>query len=176
MNHVPAVSLVLLFGSMTVTAQSLVLDNQPVVLNLVQMSSSCPVRISVQHRSGLERLEANQPQSKEIAQYLQVTMSNSKSVDIVGAQITAHGFDAKTRYLPAQLPLTASPDLTKTVDLDLTVKSRGNESTDLRLARFTAVSWIDLDSVTYADGTTWHSSAGKTCHVVPELMRLVGSR
>jgi hypothetical protein len=103
-------------------------------------------------------------------------MSNSRSVDIVAAQITAHGFDAKTRYLPAQFPRTASPGLTKTVNLDLTVKSRGNESTDLRLARFTAVSWIDLDSVTYADGTTWHSSAGKTCHVVPELMRLVGSR
>ena len=37
MNHVPAVSLVLLFGSMTLTAQSLVLDKQPAVLNLVQM-------------------------------------------------------------------------------------------------------------------------------------------
>ena len=176
MNHVPAVSLVLLFGSMTLTAQSLVLDKQPAVLNLVQMSSSCPVRISVQHRSGLERLEANQPQSKEIAQYLQVTMSNSRSLDIVGAQITAHGFDAKTRYLPAQYLRTSSPDLTKTVDLDLTVQSKGNASTDLRLPRFTAVSWIDLDSVTYADGTTWHSSAGKTCHVVPELMRLIGSQ
>jgi hypothetical protein len=155
---------------MTLTAQSLVLDKQPAVLNLVQMSSSCPVEISVQHRSGWERLEANQPQSKEIAQYLQVTMSNSRSLDIVGAQITAHG------YLPAQYLRTSSPDLTKTVDLDLTVQSKGNASTDLRLPRFTAVSWIDLDSVTYADGTTWHSSAGKTCHVVPELMRLVGSR
>ncbi len=175
MNHMPAVSLVLLFGSMTVTAQSL-LDKQPAVLNLVQMSSSCPVGISVQHRSGSERLEAKQPQSKEIAQYLQVTMSNSKSLDIVGAQITAHGFDAKTRYLPAQYPRTSSPDLTKTVDLDLTVQSKGNASTDLRLPRFTAVSWIDLDSVTYADGTTWHSAAGKTCHVVPDLMRLVSSR
>jgi len=177
MNHVPAVSLVLLFGSMAITAQSLVLDGpQRVVLEAVPTGSSCPVGIQVQHRSGSERLQANQPQSKGIAQYLQVTMSNSRSLDIVGAQITAHGFDAKTRYLPAQYSRTSSPGLTKTVDLDLTVKSKGNASTDLRLPRFTAVSWIDLDSVTYADGTTWHSSAGKTCHVVPELMRLVSSR
>jgi hypothetical protein len=105
-----------------------------------------------------------------------VTMSNSRSIDIVGAQITARGFDAKTRYSPAQYPRAASPDLTKTVDFDLTVKSKGNESTDLRLARFTAVTWIDLDSVTYADGSTWHASAGKTCRVVPDLMRLVSTR
>jgi hypothetical protein len=173
MNHMPAVSLALLFGSMTVAAQSVGLGNsQQAVLEVVPTSSGCPIGISVQHGSSPELLKASKPQPPGIAQYLQVTMSNSKSVDIVGAQITAHGFDAKTRYFPAQV---SSPDLTKTSDLDLTVKSKGDGTTGLRLARFTAVSWIDLDSVTYADGTTWHSSVGTTCRVVPGLMRLVSS-
>jgi hypothetical protein len=176
MKHMPVVSLVLLFGSMAVTAQNLGLGNiQTTVLNAVPPSSDCPVGMRVEHGNGDQLLWAKD-RPKGIAQYLQVIMNNSKSVDIVGAQITVHGFAAKTRYLPAQSSPTSSPDLMKTVDLDLTVKSKGDASTDLRLPRFTAVSWIDLDSVSFADGTTWHSSVGKTCHVVPELMRLVSSR
>jgi hypothetical protein len=176
MKHMPVVSLVLLFGSMTAAAQSFGPGSiQTTVLNAVPPSSDCPIGMRVQHGNGDQLLWAKD-RPVGIAQYLQVIMSNSKSVDIVGAKITVYGFAAKTRYIPAQSPRTSSPDLTKTVGLDLMVKSKGGQSTDLRLPHFTAVSWVDLDSVTYADGTTWHSSVGKTCHVVPELMRLVSSR
>jgi hypothetical protein len=30
---------------------------------------------------------------------------------------------------------------------------------------FTAVNFIDLDSVSYGDGTSWHASNGKTCRI-----------
>jgi hypothetical protein len=176
MNRVPAVSLVLLFGSMTVTAQSLVLDRQPAVLNGVPMSSDCPIGMRVEQQgAGEQMLRANSDRPKGIAQQLQVIMSNSSSLGIVGARITAHGFAAKTHSLPAQYPRTGSPELTKTVDLKLTMSS-GSAYSDIRLPGFTAVSVIDLDSVTYADGSTWHSSAGKTCHAVPDRMMLISSR
>jgi hypothetical protein len=176
MNHVPAVSLVLLFGSMTVAAQSLVLNRQPAVLNGVPMSSGCPIGMRVEHGNSEQSLQANGERPTGIAQQLHVVMSNLGSADIVGAQITAHGFAAKTRSLPAQYPHTGSPKLTKTVALKLTMKSEGNAYSDVRLPSFTTVSLIDLDSVTYADGSTWHSSASQTCHAVPELMMLVSSR
>jgi hypothetical protein len=175
MKHVAAVSLALLFGSMTVTAQSLVLNRQQAILNAVPESSDCPIGFKVEHGLSAQTLGASDRQSREIAQQLHVIMSNSGSVDLVGAKITAHGFAAKTRYLPAQSDQTGSAEFTKTVDLRLAAKSNGSAYSDVRLPSFTAVTWIDLDSVTYADGSTWHSSVGKTCHAAPGLM-LISSR
>ena len=43
-------------------------------------------------------------------------------------------------------------------------------STDSRwyawVSGFTAVKFIDLESVTYADGTSWHASNGKPCRIL----------
>jgi hypothetical protein len=38
---------------------------------------------------------------------------------------------------------------------------------------FTSVRWIDLDSITYADGSMWHSSPQRKCQVVPDRFMLV---
>lgn len=48
-------------------------------------------------------------------------------------------------------------------------------STNLWLNRFTAISLIDIKSITYANGLTWHSSAQETCHFAPEGATLIGS-
>jgi hypothetical protein len=171
MKHLPAVTIVLLWGSLTGSAQNFGLGGpQRVVLEAAPTSSGCPIGMRVEQGAGGQVLQADDAQSRGIAQQFRLIMSSLNSVDIVGAQVTAHGFAAKPRYLPAQDAQPGSPDLTKTIDLKPTIKSKGNAYSDVRLPSFTAVSLIDLDSVTYADGSTWHSSAGKTCHVVPGLM------
>jgi hypothetical protein len=67
------------------------------------------------------------------------------------------------------------PDLAKTVDVVLDVKGKSEASSDLSLNRFTAVTSIDLNSITYADGNTWHTPSPEACSITPDLIMLVAS-
>ena len=51
------------------------------------------------------------------------------------------------------------PDLRKTVSIALNVKENDHGSSDLSLHHFTAVAYVDLDSLTYADSATWKASS-----------------
>jgi hypothetical protein len=55
------------------------------------------------------------------------------------------------------------------------VKGMGRASSDLSLNRFTAVTAIDLNSITYKDGATWHASSPGACSTIPDLIMLVAA-
>jgi hypothetical protein len=55
------------------------------------------------------------------------------------------------------------------------VKGNRPITTDLSLSHFTAVTSIDLDSITYADGSTWRSASAGACSVVPDKRMLIAA-
>jgi hypothetical protein len=112
-----------------------------------------------------------------MATLLHLDVNNPSSQDVVGAKFTAHGFSRQWRVLSLSDPSNA-PDLAKTVDVVLDVQGKGNASSDLSLANFTAIlTSIDLDSVTYADGSTWRASSPGTCSIIPSMvMRIASTR
>lgn len=57
----------------------------------------------------------------------------------------------------------------------LDVKGNGHASSDLSLRRFTSVTSVDLNSLTYADGATWQASSPGACSVVPDPLMLVSA-
>jgi hypothetical protein len=90
--------------------------------------------------------------------------------EIVGAEITAHGFSYKRRIIPIS---DATPNIWKTVDVALNVKGNSSASRELSFARFSSIRTFDVNSVTYADGSTWHASSPGACSVAPNgLMRI----
>jgi hypothetical protein len=101
-------------------------------------------------------------------------MTNPSPKEIVSAQITVHGFSDKWRAIPLA-SAKDTPDLRKTVNLVLNVKGKDHVSSDLSLPRFTSVAYVDLDSLTYADGATWKASAPSTCSVSPDPWMLVSA-
>ena len=91
-------------------------------------------------------------------------MTNFLPHEIVNAEITAHGFSDKWRFFPVSAP---TPDLWKTIDVALDVKGNSSASRELSFAHFPAIRTIDVNSVTYADGSTWHASSPGACSVAP---------
>jgi hypothetical protein len=92
--------------------------------------------------------------------------------NIISAQITVHGLTAKGRIAPA----SSNPDdatIAKQVDLALTIAPGRTSSTDMLFKGFTSVRWITLDSLTYANGSTWHPAAHKSCSIVPNRFMAV---
>jgi hypothetical protein len=137
--------------------------------------STCPVGFYAGHSNSLTQLRAQDARPGLISQSLNVRMDNSTRHDIVSAQITVHGLSPHYRLTPANADAAANGDLTKHMQLDLTVDAGRHGDTDLRIYGFTSVQRIDLDSLTYADGTTWTASAERRCSVAPNGMMLVAA-
>ncbi len=143
------------------------------------LGADCPVGLKVNHGPSFLTKETKygpfaSPAPKGQEQRIQLTMTNPSPREIVRAQITVYGFSDKWRAIPLA-SATDSPDLKKTVNLVLNVKGNDHASSDLSLSRFTSVAYVNLDSLTYADGATWKASTPAACSVTPELLMLVSA-
>jgi hypothetical protein len=185
MRHAGAISFALVLGSMTVLAQTSGRTNsqlaetaQLAVLRAMQPSGSCPVDMQAQRQISVQSQAVTTGSSRQAGpfQELHVTFTNSTLAQMVGMRLTVYGFNAKGQLSPAQATASATSTINKTVDLKLTVGPQSQASIDLRLAGFTSVSFINVDSIHYAGGSTWHPSAAHTCRVFPNGMMLISSR
>src|SRR5580698_5239424 len=131
--------------------------------------ANCPVGLQVKHEAGLPagpRVNGK-PLNGEVQPSLQnqsfnLTMTNLSFRDIVSAEMTAHGLSHNWRVILVS-DTDKKPDLAKTVDVALDVKGNGSASHELSFADFAVIRTIDVNSVTYADGSSWHASSPGAC-------------
>jgi hypothetical protein len=138
--------------------------------------SKCPVELQAERSAGLFAYKnvkwgpADEGVSPASQQRLEFTIVNFLPHEIVKAEITVHGFSYKGRFLSLANP---TPDLAKTLPVALEVKGNSSASRELSFDHFSTIKTIDLNAITYADGSTWHASSPGACSVAPSLvMRL----
>jgi hypothetical protein len=155
----------------------------------------CPVSMRAQHGSGgglrftRELRSPDRPGNaqNEIAQRIHLSLGSARGpARVTSARVTVRGTGAKWRTVPTALgmdnSMDSSSDLRKTINITFrpgqsaSVDDNEGTSTDMVLAGFTSVQSITLDSLTYADGSIWTSSAGRTCRVIPDPLMLVDNR
>jgi hypothetical protein len=90
------------------------------------------------------------------------------------AEITVHGFGHHGRIIGSLL--TPTPSSAKTLAVALDVKGYGSASRELSFAHFSAIQTIDVNSVTYADGSTCHASSAGACSVAPSLFMRISAQ
>lgn len=141
------------------------------------LGSNCPVELRAQPAGGGSMAYANGPQ-KDLAYTSRVHLifGNRKSREIVAVRVTVRGLAPWTRVVPVDSGSKDSHQMAKTVDLKLNVATGKNGEGDVTLKSFASITRVDLESVEYADGTSWKASAMQSCHIVPDLFMLVSSR
>lgn len=184
MKPISILPLAIVLTTTTAIAQNTVLLRSPQATPSVLVpprtpGADCPVGLKVNHGPSLLKRDTNygpfaSPAPKVQEQTIQLTMTNNSPKEIVSAQITVYGFSDKWRAIPLA-GAKDSPDLRKTVNLVLNVKGNDHASSDLSLRRFTSVAYVDLDSLTYADGATWRASSPAACSVTPDPFMLVSA-
>jgi hypothetical protein len=97
---------------------------------------------------------------------------------IVSASVTVRGSNGKEHMqrldaLPGQDRDSESGSIKRTLNVDLGNWGEPGVSGDFRLPGFTSASRVDLESVTYEDGSTWKLSGGESCWVSPDPMMLI---
>ena len=141
--------------------------------------AKCPVGLRVERSGGnFEYKNAKAVPADDVApfseQRFDFKMTNFSPHEIVNAEITAHGFGHDGRIVGPLL--TPTPNLAKTLAVALDVKGNSSASRDLSFARFSAIRTIQVNSVTYADGSTWHAPSPGACSVAPSPIMQVSAQ
>jgi hypothetical protein len=180
MTRATAVSCIIVLGSVVLAAQTgsqKTTDNKQnqVQATVIQVAppASCPVSLYARQAPGGERMMVNGVPVKASAQKLHLIVTSPNSKRVVAANVTVHGFANKGRVV--QTMSTQDPsDAAKTFDVSFPAGPR-EISTDLAVPGFSGVSVIDLNSVTYSDGSTWKLTVGSACSSRIDPMMLISS-
>ncbi|MFZ0746620.1 MAG: hypothetical protein WAM85_19590 [Terracidiphilus sp.] len=176
---VPALLLVL--GSLALPAQDASKAQKQLnfVVIPVPLGSACPVGMYARHESGLHaRVQVNGKATADTPGLpFVLTLTDPRPGQITKATVTIHGVSGKWQFIPTNTARDGSADVTKTINL---VFAGGDEeksaSAALIAPGFTSVNSIVLDSVTYANGSTWKFSSTNACQVAPDPFVLIDAK
>ena len=166
----------LLFCSVAISAQNESPSQKQLKFVIpVPLSSACPVGMHARHEDGLHRrvLVNGAAPAETPGLHLVLTLTDVRPTRITNATVTVHGLNGKKQFLQTGTARDSSGEATKTLHLAFAAGEEKSASADLVVPGFTSVSSIVLDSVTYANGSTWRFSGREACQVAPDGFMLV---
>ncbi len=151
-------------------------QTQTIVISPQQQNSACPVSVRAQQAANWSRREVDNNPPKGPAQRLHLTLANPDFTRITGATVTVRGLTPRNRVTQTQRSTGNSSDAAKTLSITFPAGPGKDVSSDLVVPGLSAVYSIDLDSITYADGSTWKLAAGKVCRTPVDGFMLISGR
>ena len=139
-------------------------------LRLPAPSEGCPVGLSVERRSPTEFVNtANSPHRGD-SQRIRLTFTPLDSPAIRTVDLTVHAFSNKAQILPAATRSSSGIDRSFQISGP---RASGLSQKDLWVDRIGGVTSVELNSITYVDGSVWHKDEDSTCRAVPNNLILV---
>ena len=147
---------------------------------------TCPINMRVRQGigGGMLAVDKNGAKRQVFAPRLRLFLNDERPGNsgqrIVSATVTAHGSGGKAKILPLGSSAgegrdSGSGDVERTFTVNLGSWGEPGVSGDFRLPGFVSTSRVDLESVTYEDGSTWRLTGQQTCRVAPDPLMLVGN-
>lgn len=165
MRHLYA-STVLLFASALLAAQ-----NTPSTPNLTLWNppgiQACPVGLFAQRQSTVEIARAGSPAQDSPAQSLHITVDHQFEPAIKDIEITVHGLKPEARIYP--IATASSLEVTKTFQFHSKPESAGLAEFNVSMHHVGALRSVQITSITFVDGSTWHPFNVNQCSAVPSL-------
>lgn len=138
-------------------------------------AGSCPAAFSARHLSDGSMIRTanghGRTHPKGLGQWLHITLHTSRGAV---ATLAVHGYSNKARM--TETNMGGSPDAVRTVTAYLTPAPNGEAGGELWAPELTAVSSIDLISLSYDDGSSWNAKDGQRCRVTPDPLMLISGR
>jgi hypothetical protein len=139
-------------------------------------SSGCPVAFYASRQATGQIMSAKDAKQNGPVQGLHLTLSHLSTTpsNIQSIEVTVYGTSPKARVLP--LAQQASDNVSRTFAFHRTSGDPSLTDADVWMHQAGSLTAVDLISVTYADGTTWHSTPDLQCRVTPSNFVLVTKR
>jgi hypothetical protein len=136
-------------------------------------NSGCPVGFFASRRGTGHAMSAADAGQAGPAQGLHLMLNHLTQPAIESIEITVYGVSSKARVLPAGPP---PEDISKTFGLRRETGSNSLSDADVWMHNVGSLTRVDLISIHYTDGTTWHATENLKCRVVPSNFVLVDSK
>jgi hypothetical protein len=137
-------------------------------------SESCPVNLSADREPG-GPLHAVDKDSVSTGQQLRINFNGATGLVIVKADIVVHGMKTSgSEGMVLTGPLGVSRKSSESFQLTGTPNAPLLHPL-LSTKDMTAISWLELTRLEYADGKVWQASAESRCIAAPSLYLLVDS-
>jgi hypothetical protein len=139
---------------------------------------TCPMGMDVHLSSSaaLSRAERARPAQGPV-QRLDVKLRNTDLRDVISLDAHVQGISAVPRFLPTNefaiptnefvIPKTRAMPAPVPFHSDRRMSAGAELSLLWTLANATGVEWVQLDRITYADGSTWQRRGSDACKVAP---------
>jgi hypothetical protein len=137
-------------------------------------NSGCPVGFFASRQGTSQIMSASDAAEAGPAQGLHLMLNHLSAPAIQSVEVTVYGASPKNRLLPVGSEST--DNVSKTFELHRATGSDSLKEGDVWMHNVGSLSRVDLISVTYANGSTWHASEGFRCRAVPSNVVLVGRR
>jgi hypothetical protein len=138
---------------------------------------TCPVSMHALQGSGSVLVAVRDGKPPEgPAQRIHLILTGSTAARIVGAKVLVRGQTGKARITQAAPRANEDSNLSRTLHVAFGPEEANSVAVDLLLPGFTTVRSIELQSLTYRDGSTWAVAGEQACHVAPDPLMLVDSR
>jgi hypothetical protein len=148
---------------------------QPASENFVMVvpAATCPVSLHALQGSGGGLLKARDAEpAPQPSQSIHLVLSDAPATHVISAKVVVRGLSGKNQMLPARSASDTQGDLLRTLDVRFVREGDDVLGSDLILPGFTSVRSIQIQSLSYQDGSTW-TVAGRACSVVPDPLMLI---
>jgi hypothetical protein len=144
--------------------------NQPLTI------TSCPVGFTAERRLSMEVIPIGAGHGKA-HQQLRLNLLPRNGRAITEASVTVHGSSNPGLMLPVEEMLSAEERIDHEATQDFQLKPQPGEPgltlTTVSTHEITAIRWVDLTSLTYADSTSWHATDFSQCRAHISRLLLV---
>jgi hypothetical protein len=136
----------------------------------------CPVGFNASRQANGQIMSAKDANQNSPVQGLHLTLGHRGYTprDIQSIEVTVYGTSPRARVLP--LAQQASDTVSKTFAFQRTSGDATLTDADVWMNQVGSLTAVDLISVSYADGTTWHPAANQKCRAIPSNFLLVTKR
>ena len=140
-------------------------------------SLGCPVGMQAQQRGSSQLVAVHNGNRAQLpGQRIWLTLRGAHSPHIITARVKVHGLTPKGRVLQSKAGDSLASDISRTMTVSFGEESNGGVTGELWLPGFTSITAIELEEITYGDGTVWSVGDPRECRVSPDLFMLISDR
>jgi hypothetical protein len=141
----------------------------------------CPIGMHVMQGSGMQMLRADDGKVNQLLTP-SLTLAPKDHRDLAKATVTARGYavqhgtlDLVARKMIPDHPAPKQKELEKTLTVNLSPDGADNFSAELQLPGFGILNTVELNAVTYTDGSVWKVSSADDCRIAPDPLLLIAA-
>lgn len=177
MDRLSAAAALLICSSMLLAQDRIQTSTTVLVLPFNSTFGSCPIGMHARQGIWDHTLKVNQGEQRKsktpFGQRIVLTLLDTHPASVVAATLMVRGFDGKDHMM--QAAADSPGDAARTLHAVFAKQADGNVSADIYVPGFTSVTSLQLQEVSYADGSVWSVTGSNVCRVAPDPLMLIAA-